>query len=68
MVREKSSFVLVLIGVVWLAVGVLWAISMIGATVRVVPIIGFGADALVAGLFFGRAIQRVRDRKTQPVE
>lgn len=61
--RERSSTWLASLGCLWLLLGGGWGYALYREQIGVAKLLTFGLGMLVAGLFFGRAIQRFRDRK-----
>lgn len=68
MARERSSVVLILVGILWLAIAVVWATQLYNPPwVRIPAILTYGLSSLIAGLFIGRVIQKIATRKA-PVD
>ncbi|HEY3294103.1 MAG TPA: hypothetical protein VGL38_01555 [bacterium] len=64
MAHERNTGVLILIGVLWLGIAVVWGIQVYGITQGRMPVIlTYGMSALIAGLFLGRAMQKFRTLK-----
>jgi uncharacterized protein HemX len=65
MARTRSFRWLLGLGTLWAALAVSKAAGMYGSGVRLVDILILGIMALIAGLFYGHAIQKKRMEKSQ---
>jgi hypothetical protein len=69
--RERNTATLFLLGVIWLVMAVCWGYAIYNTVVRVPQILTFGLGSMLAGLFIGRGIQKMRDKhaaKTPPTD
>jgi hypothetical protein len=63
--RERSTTVLFVVGLMWLIVAVLWGITLYNTVMGIPQILTFGLGSLLTGLFLGRAVQKMRDDRIQ---
>ena len=63
--KERNAFRLTLIGLLWVVIAVVDAVMMYQNTARVVHLLSFGLASLLAGMFFGQAIQKIRSGRTE---
>jgi MFS-type transporter involved in bile tolerance (Atg22 family) len=61
--RERKPFALILMGVVWLIIAAIWGYTLYTKVEHVPNLLTYGLCTLLAGLFFGRAIQKMRTSK-----
>jgi hypothetical protein len=61
--REQKPFALILIGVIWLICAAIWGYTLYTQLLHVPNLLTYGLSAMLAGMFFGRAIQKMRARK-----
>jgi len=60
MTRERSSFILLLLGVLWLAIAAVWGYTLYTQLLHLPNLLTYGLSALLAGMFIGRGIQQMR--------
>ena len=63
--RERTTFSLILVGLLWVVVAITNCLMIYGNTVGVLHLLTLTLSSLLAGLFFGQAIQKIRARRAE---